>query len=129
MSERTVYIIGHDNPVEVGEDLYKIGICSDIGERMKVLRPGTPYKLKLITTIEPKPAARIVEHRLHALFLSQRYRREWFRLYPRQINALRKQDTLSEQELRTAADVIREWDRSVSTVKLSDVFEEVRSRL
>jgi len=102
VTEQKVYITGHDNPRVQPGDLYKIGIATDPHKRHSILQGGTPYKLKLITTITPKRDAKQLEHRLHQLFRTQRFRGEWFTLFPRQLNALRKKDTLSASVIKKA---------------------------
>jgi hypothetical protein len=68
-----------------GEEVYKIGIASDVRSRIASLQTGNPYKLELADCYS-FPSAEAVERVLHMKIEGVRMIGEWFRLDSSQLH-------------------------------------------
>lgn len=111
MSERVIYLIGHREveprwrtartsftPTKKWFDYYKIGIATDVRDRLNNLSVGTPHELELITTVESSDPKE-VEDRLHFMHSFSRQKGEWFFLTSNTVNSLTAFDRLEVSDL------------------------------
>jgi len=60
-------------------EFYKIGITSNVDNRLNSLRTGNPYKIELVFSV-PMFHAKEIEESLHKGLKDYKHFREWFRL-------------------------------------------------
>lgn len=131
MSEnnRRVYVIGHKRmwdmqsytrhqkpDYESFARYYKIGVASNVQQRLSTLGSGTPHKLELITTIDSSDPQGL-ESALHSLFVWSNVTGEWFKLCSNALNSLKAFDRVEPSEVRTVNEQRRHGrskDRHVS---------------
>lgn len=99
--------------------LIKIGRASDMDERMRALRIGSPDKLTLLGVVRRANAAAL-ESQLHARFAADRHHGEWFN----PSDALF--DYIEEHALGPAADRELRIQQIVSKVASSQLEADVR---
>lgn len=78
---------------------HKIGISTNPKQRRKNLAGGTPHELRLLTTCGIEGDAESVESKLHQLFFTSLYAKEWFRLGPDALRVFKETDSISEAAL------------------------------
>jgi hypothetical protein len=68
---------------------YKIGVSTDVGQRVKQLSTLPPFDLDLVCTIETGDMESL-ERELHERFADKRKRGEWFELDPEDVDQIRE---------------------------------------
>lgn len=138
MTQR-LYLIQHYEPEEnryVQETLdhcnsqgyHKIGISKSPNKRLSILSQGTPFKLRLLTTVELEGDAKLIEQRYHDLLIHSHKRGEWYGLLPNEVQHFIGIDSISETE----AERLRRTDEGADSrivIGARNEGEEVRSRL
>jgi len=71
--------------LKAGERHYKVGVATNVANRIKTIQTSNPNKIKVVTTYLVKDSAR-VESSLHKWLLEYKTEggREWFELSPKQ---------------------------------------------
>lgn len=152
MSDQQVYVIQHyerrefeswEYDVFTKEELeamrkpehfgwHKIGISNDVQSRLSALRGGTPFSLRLITTIGVEGGAKQVERELHDLFGNPwNDHGEWFRLPKKTLYQLKDVEVLHPGEVAQIRDLASHaGDLSVpqpGEIDLIEALEDIRS--
>lgn len=119
MTDQSLYVIQHlrtdawyevDGPQSEYEGYHKIGISSDPRERLRMLQPGTPHKLKLITTVAVDGNAEVVESEYHRALWPSHIRGEWFKLLPKQVDHFKQTESISDETSRSLLPATSERD-------------------
>lgn len=129
MSTQRLYLIWHEDgrrarkpglelldPLPDAGGFYKIGISSDPEQRYSILKGGTPYRTRLVTTVALEGDSEAIEQAVHHALRRSRLRREWFFLGHDLVAAFKSADVLAE------GDVVREGTPTITREELTEVL-------
>lgn len=109
---------------------HKIGIAADPERRMRQLQNGTPFTLRLVTTIDIEGDAEVVESEVHNLYYNPTNDRgEWFFVPREHLADLKEIEVLRQGEAAQIRERVRRRDDHFVHTDLMKELREARQDL